>query len=138
MDSILASLVTAMMDGSRDKKERSPHLPTAIKEIWISKSMSNEPGHKFQCYSHAKSKSFKQNEADILVWDPAIGRTVLRLSRLQTKLLQTSNSGGEDTTKHPCYFVEWQPPMELFTKGSPVFQKMLPTLSDPAAQRAYL
>jgi hypothetical protein len=139
LDSILQTFMMAIVDIGKSGNLQRPELPTFMKDVWISASVSNVPGQTFKCYSQAEQLSPKKYMTSIAAWDSTTRQMKLRISGIETKPLQVDNASSDNTTDHMCYFVEWQPDVDHLTKGSQVFQDMLPKSSfDFESHRAYM
>jgi SAM-dependent methyltransferase len=139
LDCILQTFMMAILDAKKSERLRQPELPTYMKAVWVSASISNEPGCKFRCYSQAEQISPTQYRAGTTAWDAKTRQVKLRIAGIETKPLQVDAADAADATDHLCSFVEWQPDVGLLSKRSTVFQNMLSgTLFDLEAHRAHL
>jgi SAM-dependent methyltransferase len=139
LDSILQTFMMAIADMKKSNRLRKPELPTFIKKVWISSSIPNTPGQDFKCFSEAEQISATQYLTRTTVWDATTRKLGLKLSGIETKTLETDVTSSANTTEDTCYFVEWQPVVNLLSNMATVFQNMLPSSSfDLAAHRAHV
>jgi hypothetical protein len=139
LDSILQTFMMAILDAKKIDRVRQPELPTFMKAVWISASISNEPGHKLQCYSQTEQISPTKYRTGATVWDANTRQMKIRLAGIETKSLQVDTDDTAGAADHLCHFVEWQPAVDLLSKGSTVFQNMISGTSfDLEAHRAHL
>jgi hypothetical protein len=129
----------AILDAKKTERVRQPELPTFMKAVWVSASITNEPGSKLHCYSQTEQISPTQYKTNATVWDAKSRQMVSTLAGIETKPLQIDTSDTSGATNHPCHFVEWQPAVNLLSKGSTIFQTMISGTSfDLEANRALL
>jgi SAM-dependent methyltransferase len=139
LDSILQTFMIAILDAKKADRVRQPELPTFMKTVWVSTSITNEPGSKLQCYSQTEQISPTQYKTRTTVWDTKTRQMVLTLAGLETKPLLIDTGDTSRTSNHLCHFVEWQPAVGLLSKGCTVFQNMISGTSlDLEAHRAHL
>lgn len=139
LDSILQTFMIAILDAKKTERVRQPELPTFMKTVWVSTSLTNEPGSKLQCYSQTEQISPTQYKTRATVWDAKTRQMILTLAGIETKPLLIDTGDTSGTSNHLCHFVEWQPAVDLLSKGSTVFQNMISGTSfDLEAHRAHL
>lgn len=139
LDSIVQTFMMAIADMKKINRLRKPELPTFIKKVWISSSIPNTPGQDFKCFSEAEQISATQYLTSTTAWDATTRKLGLKLSGIETKTLETDVTRSPNTTEDTCYFVEWQPVVNLLSNMATVFQNMLPSSSlDLPAHRAHV
>lgn len=88
-------------------------LPTFIKEIWISSTISSTVGHTFRGHGKSKSIAAQRYESDIAIWDSDTGKPRVLFKGM--KATPVSNASSNDLrVRKLCHTIEWKPDLDFY------------------------
>lgn len=125
MDSMLHLFLAAFQDLTGGVKIQEPLVPIFLQEVWLSASISNEPGNQFLAHGRVQRTSHKKLAATITVWDQQ-GNGRFTVEGMQTTPLQNSvlDTASE---RQVCYNMDWQPDVDLMDvpAGAKYFERIM-------------
>ncbi|KAH8799819.1 hypothetical protein F5884DRAFT_905307 [Xylogone sp. PMI_703] len=119
LDSIFQAAYTALPGAG--SKAASPQIPRSINRLWISHSISSEPGHRFNAYSTMQRADLQSFDAGITVVDagnddeaPA-SDPVLSMSGFICQSIGNTQQDADSRDNEKFGLVKWQPDLTFAT-----------------------
>lgn len=117
LDSMLHSIFVAL---STDDLLQSLVVPVFVEEIYVSQTISSQPGHEFSVYASTKKKYECFFEASLMAFgenqtkgEPALTITNLNCSVLENNVAEAS----DDRIRRITYSVKWDPDVDLLSSN---------------------
>ncbi|KAK2728132.1 beta-ketoacyl synthase domain-containing protein [Colletotrichum kahawae] len=111
-----------------ESRQDSPRVFQSIEKLWISRDISHEAGHIFQCYTSLKHADAQGIEADIVLAEPGSDGVVNPLLKIQGLMFSSLGRTVSDANTRP-----WE--SELCSK---IVWDADPDLNDPASKETTL
>ncbi|KAL2006065.1 hypothetical protein VTN00DRAFT_9719 [Thermoascus crustaceus] len=87
-------------------------LPTFLREVWVSSTISSSAGHTFRGHSKSTPVAAQRDESDVMVSDGQVDEGGVAIKGLKSSPLSSTESAETRTTKF-CHTIEWKPDVDL-------------------------
>ncbi|PVH89083.1 putative polyketide synthase [Cadophora sp. DSE1049] len=93
-----------------------PMVPIFIEELFISRHLSNTPGHELEVYATCAKRDPRSVDASILVVNSGDVEPMIIITNLKCKALAKDKVAEEaHAEKRTCYQIQWRPDIDLFS-----------------------
>lgn len=113
MDSMLHIFLAAIQSLNIESRLIEPMVPIFMKEVWVARDISNEPGHQFRSHGAAHKTGHNKFEASITVWDTPTESPKVLFKGIQVTPLQSSSTMSGK--RQLSYNVVWKPDVDLIS-----------------------
>lgn len=117
MDSFLHLFLASVIDMTGAKTLDRAMVPTFMKDVWISASISKKPQETYLGHGRSSLLAFDKFQSDVTIWDGASEQALMSIQGIRATPLETTDTAAHDKRKL-CHNVVTALDPDLLTKES--------------------